>query len=102
MPPDAEPVIVRETRLGEPLDGSGKKIHWWYEGENFLIAYFPPGAKPQTEQVELLGRSVSITPEACETIGRANLTLRRVNPTYGLLNAPQYVLLADSAPEVSV
>jgi hypothetical protein len=101
MTPDAEPVIVRETRLGEPLDGSGKKIHWWYEGENFLIAYFPPGAKPQTEQVELLGRSVSITPEALRQLAGQTLTLRRVNPTYGLLNAPQYVLLAESAPEVS-
>ena len=101
MPPDAEPVIVRETRLGEPLDGSGQKIRWWYEGENFLICNFAPGEKPQTEQVELLGRPVSITPEAVRQLAGQILTLRRVNPTHGLLNAPQYVLIAESAPEVS-
>ena len=102
MPPDAEPVIVRETKLGEPLDGSGKKIRWWYEGENFLISYFAPGEQPQTEQVELLGRCVSVTPEALRQLAGQTLTLRRVNPTYGLVSVPRYVLVADSAPDISL
>ncbi len=102
MPQDADPVIVRETKLGEPLDGRGKKIRWWYEGENFLVCYFLPAEKPQTEQIELLGRSVSITPEALKQLAGQTLTLRRVNPAYGLVNVPRYVLIADSAPDVSL
>ena len=101
IPPDADPVIVRETKLGEPLDGPGKKIRWWYEGENFLVCYFLPAEKPQTEQVELLGRRVSITPEALRQLAGQTLTLRRVNSPYGLINAPRYVLVAESAPDVS-
>jgi hypothetical protein len=101
MPPEAEPVIVMETKLGEPLDERGKKIRWWYEGENFLICYFDPAEKPQTEQIEFLRRSVSITPEALKQLAGQTLTLRRVNSGYGLINVPRYVLVADSAPDVS-
>jgi hypothetical protein len=102
MPPEADPVIVMATKLGDALDSCGEKIRSWYEGENFDVCYFDPAEQPQTEQIELLGRSTSITPEALKHLTGHTLALRRVKSAYGLFSAPHYVLVADSAPESSV
>ena len=102
MPREAEPVIIMATKLGDALDGRGEKIRSWFEGENFDVCYFDPAERPQTEQIELLGRNISITPEALKHLTGQTLTLRRVKPAYGLFSAPRYALVADSAPESSV
>jgi hypothetical protein len=99
MPPEVEPVIMMATKLGEPLDTRGKKTRWFYEGENFEVGYFVQSEKPQAEQIELLGRNFSITPEALKHLSGKTLALRRVKPAYGLMNVQRYVLVADSASE---
>jgi len=99
LPPGEEPVIIMETGLGEALDKRGEKIRWWYEGENFIIGYFDPAEKPPTEQIELLGCTMSITPEALKQLSGRTMALRRVEPRYGFMNIPRCVLVADSILE---
>lgn len=100
-PRAAVPTIVMATNLGEALDTRGKKIRSWYEGENFIVGFFDPAEQPHAEQIELLGRSISITPEALKHLTGQTLTLRRVKSAYGLFSAPHYVLVADCMPESS-
>lgn len=102
MPREAEPVIVMATNLDEALDSRGKKTRRWYEGENFIIGCFDPSEKPATEQIELLGRTVSTTPEALEHLSGRTLSLRRVDARYGWMKNTRYVLVADSVAEPTV
>lgn len=100
LPPGAEPALVMEMKLGEALSARGEKIRWWYEGQNFIVGDLDDldqADKLQTERIELLGRTVSITPEAIKYLAGQTLTLRRVNSAYGLISDHRYVLVADSA-----
>ena len=99
LPPGVQPVIIMETKLGEPLDAQGKKIRWCYEGENFIVGYFDPAEKPTTEQIGLLGRTISITPEALRTLSGRTLALRRVDAPYGFVKDTRNVLIATSPSE---
>lgn len=101
LPRGAEPVIIMAPRLGDALDGLGKKIRYWYEGENFDVCGFDPAEQPQREQIEFLGRSISITPEALKHLTGRTLTLRRVETAYGLMADQRYVLVADSASQAA-
>jgi hypothetical protein len=97
LPRGAEPVIIMATRLGEALDSRAKKIRYWYEGENFDVCCFDPAEQPHTEQIEFLGRKLSITPEALKHLTGDTLALRRVKSAYGLIADQRYVLVASSA-----
>ncbi len=84
------------AKLGDAVDDRGEKIRYWYEGESFDVCYFDPAEQPQAEEIELLGRSVSITTEALKHLAGQTLKLRRVKSGYGLIADQHYVLVADS------
>ena len=95
MPPEAEPALIMAERQGEPLDRRGEKIRWWYEGENFIIGYYDASEKPRMELIDLLGRRVSVEPEALKRLTGRTLSLRQVAVRFGWFwKQKRYVLVA--------
>ena len=95
MPPEAEPALIKADGVGEPVHPLSEKMRWYYEGENFIVGYFDPSERPTMESIELLGRRVSVKPEALKHLSGRTLSLHPVDVRYGWFwKKKKYVLVA--------